>query len=374
MTESIVRKNSDPTDAAWEKFQQRLASEPKSLRWEQWAKEANKLNPSAAEAGETESLQTIDVSDSRPLPVLEAERTTGEMPKAHPFVRWIKRRRKRVAVSAAVLVLAAFLSTPIGNEALASILNKFRMQEMTVVQENDLMYLLNSAFPEGQTKESINKLGAFTNTSGKIRGTFEANELSEMLGRSVVFPQDYNAKQDKPYVSPSNTLTLKLNVDEVNRAMSRLGAKQMLPESVDGKAITLETGEQVHLNVRNGERNYSLIQQPIPVVSVDPSIPVAEALQAVLQFPLLPENLKQSLQNVDLLTTGNVPLPIITNRPTEKVKVGNTDVLIMTESTNKQNYYSAMWVKQGQLFELYGHNYLTDREALLGKVKGLIGS
>ncbi|PUA38862.1 hypothetical protein C8Z91_12360 [Paenibacillus elgii] len=374
MTESFVRKNSDPTDAAWEKLQQRLASEPKSLRWEQWAKEANNLNPSAAVAVETESSQSIAVSDSRSLPVLEPGKTAGETPKAYPFVRWIKRRRKRVAASAAVLVLAAFLSTPIGNEALASILNKFRMQEMTVVQENDLMYLLNSAFPEGQTKESINKLGAFTNTSGKISGIFEVDKLSQMLGRSIVIPKDYDAKQDKPYVSPSNTLTLKLNVDEVNRAMSRLGAKQMLPESVDGKAITLETGEQVHLNVRNGERNYSLTQQPIPVVSVDPSIPVAEALQAVLQFPLLPENLKQSLRNVDLLTTGNVPLPIITNRPAEKVKVGNTDVLIMTESTNKQNYYSAMWVKQGQLFELYGNNDITDREALLGKVKELIGS
>lgn len=374
MTESFVKKNSDPTDAAWEKLQQRLASEQKSLRWEQWAKEADKINPSAAEAGETETLQSIAVSDIRPLPVLEPDRTTGETPKAHPFVRWMKRRRKRVAASAAVLVLAAFLGTPIGNEALASILNKFRMQEMTVVQENDLTYLLNSAFPEGQTKESINKLGAFTNTSGKIRGSFEANELSQMLGRSIVFPQDYNAKQDKPYVSPSNTLTLKLNVDEVNRAMSRLGTKQMLPESVDGKPITLETGEKVHLNVKNGERSYSLTQEPIPVVSVDPSIPVAEALQAVLQFPLLPEHLKQSLQNVDLLTTGNVPLPIITNQPTEKIKVGSTDVLIMTESTKNHNYYNAMWVKQGQLFKLNGYEYLTDREALLGKVKELIGS
>ncbi|MFB0845602.1 hypothetical protein [Paenibacillus oleatilyticus] len=374
MTESFVRKNSDPTNAAWEKLQQRLASEPKSPRWEEWAKEADKLNPSLAEAGETESLQSIAVSDdSRPLPVLEPNRTT-ETTKTYPFVRWIKRRRKRVAVSAAVLVLAAFLSTPIGNEALASILNKFRMQEMTVVQENDLTYLLNSAFPEGQTKESINKLGAFTNTSGKISGSFEANELSQMLGRSIVFPQDYNAKQDKPYVSPSNTLTLKLNVDEVNRAMSRLGAKQMLPESVDGKPITLETGEKVHLNVKNGERSYSLTQEPIPVVSVDPSIPVAEALQAVLHFPLLPEDLKKNLQNVDLLTTGNVPLPIITNQPTEKVKVGSTDVLIMTESTKNHNYYNAMWVKQGQLFKLYGYEYLTDREALLGKVKELIGS
>ncbi|MDO3678111.1 hypothetical protein [Paenibacillus ehimensis] len=374
MTESFVRKNSDPTDAAWEKLQQRLASEPKSLRWEQWAKEVDKITPSAAEAGETESLQSIAISDSRPLPALEPNRITEETSKAYPFVRWIKLRRKRVAAAAAVLVLAAFLGTPIGNEALAAILNKFRMQEMTVVQENDLTYLLNSAFPEGQTKENINKLGAFTNTSGKISGTFEVDKLSQMLGRSIVLPQDYDAKLDRPYVSPSNTLTLKLNVDEVNRAMSRLGAKQMLPESVDGKAITLETGEKVHLNVRNGERNYSLTQQPIPVVSVDPSIPVAEALQTVLQFPLLPEHLKQSLQNVDLLTTGNVPLPIITDRPTEKVKVGSTDVLIMTESTDKRNYYNAMWVKQGQLFELYGYDYLTDREALLGKVKELIGS
>ncbi|MCP3771917.1 hypothetical protein NLX71_01105 [Paenibacillus sp. MZ04-78.2] len=373
MTESFARKNSDPTDAAWAKLQQRLASEPKSLRWEQWAKEANKINSSAAEAGDIESLQSIAISDNRPLPVLEPDRTTAETPKAYPFVRWIRRRSKRVAAAAAVLVLAAFLSTPIGNEALASILNKFRMQEMTVVQENDLRSLLSSVFPDGQTRESINKLGTFTNTSGKIDGQFPANKISEILGRSIVIPKDYTGEQEKPYISHSKTITFKLNVDEVNKAMSRLGAKQTLPKSIDGKPITLETSETVYMNVKNGKGNYSLTQQPIPVVSVDPSIPVAEALQAVLQFPLLPDNLKDSLQNVDLLTTGNVPLPIIMNRPSEKVKVGSTDVLVMTDSIDKRQYYFAMWVNQGQLFGLNGDNF-TDREALLDKVKELIGS
>ncbi|SCW49298.1 hypothetical protein SAMN04487970_1009136 [Paenibacillus tianmuensis] len=373
MTESFVRKNSDPTNAAWEKLQQRLASEPKSLRWEQWAKEADNIKPSTAEAGDTESLQSIAISDNRPLPVLEPDRTTAETPIAHPFVRWIRRRSKRVAAVAVVLVLAAFLNTPIGNEALASILNKFRMQEMTVVQENELRMLLNSAFNDGQTKENINKLGTFTNTAGKIDGIIIANKASEVLGRSIVIPKDHPVEQEV-YISPSKTITFKLNVDEVNKAMSRLGAKQTLPKSIDGKPITLETGETVNMNVKNGNGNgnYFLEQQPIPVVSVDPSIPVAEALQAVLQFPLLPDHLKDSLQNVDLLTTGNVPLPIITNRPTEKVKVGSTDVLIMTESTDKGQKYSALWINQGQFFEL-NSAYFTDREALLGKVKELIG-
>ncbi len=373
MTESFVRKNSDPTDAAWEKLQQRLASEPKSSRWEQWAKEADKINPSAAEAGNNEGLRPIAASDSRPLPVPEPGGTKEERTKAYPFARWLRRRGKRVAAAAAVLVLAAFLSTPIGNEALASILNKFRMQEMTVVQEDDLRALLNGAFPDGHTRESINKFGTFTNTSGSIQGNLGVGEISQVLGRDIVIPKDFDAQHDRLYVNPSNTMTLKLDVDEVNRAMSRLGAKQLLPKSVEGKPITLEFGETVYLNVKNDERYYSLSQQPIPVVSVDPSIPVAEALEAVLQFPLLPDHLKRSLQNVDLLTTGNVPLPVITNQPTEKIKVGSTEVLIMVHGPEKLKSYSAMWVNQGQLFGLNGNDF-TNREELLNKVKELIGS
>ena len=47
----------------------------------------------------------------------------------------MKRNRKWLSGTVAASVLAVTLFTPVGNQALAAILGKFRMEQVTVVQE-----------------------------------------------------------------------------------------------------------------------------------------------------------------------------------------------------------------------------------------------
>lgn len=385
MSESTKNNERELADAAWTKLQSKLAQEPVQPQWSRWSEQmtTGAAAPlTAAITGESAAAPSLSPEPnigpraSRPGSDSAGKKTSGS------FAVWMQRNKKWVASAAAVGVIAVTIATPSGNQALAAILNKFRMQQLTVVQEEDLQAILSGAFGDGKERESINKFGTFSQTSGKSVGEVDASEAAKLLGHKLVIPSDYSTKNNNFYVSPTNSITFNMNVDEVNKAMKRLGATKLLPDSVDGKPITLEMGAAVHLYVpvdpeeKIDSKGYSFTQMTLPTITVDPSIPVAEALDAVLQFPLLPSNLKESLQTAGILQGGSVPLPIIENGQVEKIKVEGMDVIVSTNLYNqgKKAYYSATWVKQGQLFRLDGSNALTSREALIAKATELIKS
>ncbi|MCZ8511268.1 hypothetical protein O9H85_02185 [Paenibacillus filicis] len=368
-------------DEAWAKLQAKLAEEPAQPKWAEWNKAGAEWKPAALSeeaAGRPADEAELDRST---VPVkrgeLAAETGTGS-PGEKRARTWLTRKRKQwIGFAAACCVFGAFIATPAGNEALASILNKFRMQDVTVVQKDDLQQFFNQFAPDGTTREQINKFGTFTQSSGTQRGQLTLAEAEKALGRKLMVPAEYKEDPARTlYVAPSNKLTLQLHVDEVNQALKRLGAKKLLPASVDGKPITLELGETVNYHLGNDQKKewYSFAQTAVPVITVDPSIPVAQALNAVLDFPLLPGYLKQSLQQSSILSGGNIPLPVIADGTSEKVNVGGTQVIVTTNKSRESTYYFATWVKNGQLYNFGGGNRYTNQEAVLAKVKELIGS
>jgi len=377
------------TDDAWSRLQNKLAQEPKAEQWSRWSEERPAEQPPLAAMASATALPLLNAATepsaaSGPaLHGLTAEPNTGawsdSAKKSRPALGWMQKHKNWIGGAAAAIVLTVVIATPSGNEALAAILNKFRMQQVTVVQENDLTAILNGAFEDGKSREAVNKFGTFTHASGTAYGEMSVEEASKKLGHKVFIPKEYDAANRSLYVSPSSSITFKMNVDEVNKAMSRLGATKLLPVSVNGKPITLETGEAVHLYVQNDAADkrspgYSLSQQPVPTLTVDPSIPVSEALDAVLQFPMLPESLKESLQNANVLNGGAIPMPVIANGQTEKTSIDGRDVIIITSRYGKETAYSATWVDRGQLLRLDGGNALPTRQALLDKVSELIRS
>ncbi|NHN30945.1 hypothetical protein [Paenibacillus agricola] len=373
----------ETTDAAWAKLQAALSQETENPQWKQWAEEGAAVQaPMAVLDGQTPSLTipaSVDavnadplVTKGLPLP-LPSLMETGKLKRTGTFDSWIRRNNKRIGIATAAFLLVAVIATPLGNEALASILGKFRMQQVTVVNENELQQLFYNA-TNGESRETINKFGTFSQVSGKITGEFTAAEAAKQLKRPIVMPKGLNENDQKLYISPSNAITFKINVDEVNATMARLGATKLLPQSVNGKAITLELGEAANIYTEKKDQpGYSFTQQPVPVVVVDPSISVAEAFDAVMQFPLLPDGLKQSLEQSNVLKGGAIPLPVFSNGQSEKMKLGNVDTIVTSRGSGASIYYSVTWVKDEQLFTLSGNeDVFPSRQALLDQTAELI--
>lgn len=364
-------KDKQSTDEAWAKLQSKLEKEPYNPQWAKWSQntETNTEDPIYfSQPANVESVNT------EPAPNVEQDLlvATHDKQAKRPRRQRMNRRRKLGAVVASVAIFAVILATPIGNTAMASILNQFRMEKVTVVHENDLRNIFTQVAEDGELNRSINQFGEFTNTNGAYIGELPADQLKATLGypaKIAALGEGHNTVT----VGASQDITLNLKVDEVNKALKKIGAVHLLPESIDGKPITLHIPEIVNYNLSSDETHWaSLSQMNAPVLNVDPSIKVEEALEAVVNFPLLPDYLKTSLMQSRVLS-GEIPMPLIAGENTEQITVGDTLVIVDNYEYSRGPVYQATWIQDGQLFNLSGELY-SSKEKLMTKVQELIES
>lgn len=117
--------NNQHTDEAWVKLQNKLASEPVSPKWSVWSQQLS-----------VDDMKDDDKTD----PQIDQPQSADDNPTANrpsKRLRMNRRRKWGVAVAGAA-IFAVILGTPVGNTAMASLLNQFRMEEVTVVNENDI--------------------------------------------------------------------------------------------------------------------------------------------------------------------------------------------------------------------------------------------
>lgn len=373
MTNSSGKQDKDKQgiDEAWIKLQSKLADEPINPSWAEWGQIKASIPEVPVSLGQPELV--ISNKDEAVLTKEQEKTVTSEAKKERrPRRLHMTRRRKLGVVAASVAMFAVILATPIGNTAMASILNQFRMQQVTVVNESDLNNIFNQVTDKGGLNQSINQFGEFSNTDGTSIGEIPADQLQEKLGYSAKQAALVDGKSTV-MVGAAQDITFNLKVDEVNKVLKRIGAEHLLPESIDGKPITLHLPESVSYDLSTDEKEWAnLSQMNTPVLKVDPSIKVDEAVQAVINFPLLPDYLKTSLVQSQILS-GEIPMPIIAGDSTEQVNVGNTTVIVDNYEYSRGRVYQATWVQNGQLFSLSGEMF-SSKEKLLAKVQELIES
>lgn len=358
------------TDEAWARLQDSIAIEPVNPVWATWGQQAetkgDSFNSVASTAVTAEGKNTLQQVTGKAA-VTEDIKQAGRRPR-RPVM---SRRRKWAATAAGVAIFAAILATPVGNTAMAAILNQFRMQEATVVNESDLQNIFYQINEGGTVGEAANKFGAFSSANGTVNGKLPVSELQQTLGYSAVSGEGFDQVKTV-WINPSQEITFTLNVDAVNEALLRLGSNQLLPESIDGKPISLAIPEIVTYDLSTDNKGWaSLSQMNTPIVTVDPSIDVQEAVKAVLDFPLLPDHLKSSLQQSRILS-GDIPLPLIKGQGSEEITIDGTSVILRVNEYSRGEQYSATWVKNGQLFDFSGGELYPDKAKFMTKLQELI--
>lgn len=356
------------TDDAWARMQQSLAREPVNPVWEVWGQQMED-EPSNSESS---AAQATAAAAGVPVQLQQAGDSVHIQTKNEALRRpRMNRRRKWAITAAAAVIVGTVLATPVGNTAMAAILNQFRMQEAAVIDESDLRNIFYQVNGNGAVSEAQNRFGAFTTSSGGFSGELPIIQVQEKLGYSTLSGEMFKSVPSV-YVESSQDITLRLNVDEVNQALQRLGSDELLPESVDGKPITLHMPEIVSYNLSTDSDHWANVtQMNTPVITVDPSIDVAEALKAVLNFPLLPDHLKANLQQSRVLS-GEIPVPLIKGETAEELTVAGTLVIVDAHEYNSGTIYQAAWVKDGQMFEFDGGDVYQDKDEFLTRLQELI--
>ncbi|MFB5762060.1 hypothetical protein [Paenibacillus medicaginis] len=343
----------------------RLASEPVNARWETWGTESKQHGLKLADALTAPAVS--DVASNEPSEL----RNEAPAP-AKAFRRRASSARKWTAAAAAAVIFGAVLATPLGNNALAAILNQFRVQEIATVDGDTLENMFYQLAP-GESSSKDNSFGEFTTKGGTVQGEFTREQAASRLGYQLL-PTDLTGNQDTVYISPSNEITMKMNIDEVNQAMQRVGATKLLPESLNGKPITLALHESVMYELKTDQDQWaSLTQMKAPEITVDPSVDVEEALEAVLQLPILPNDLKKQLQRSSILS-GSIPMPYVVDKSakSDDITIGGTKVLIEERKFDSMTDRSAIWIKDGQMFYFDGGSAYEKEADFVNKLKELV--
>lgn len=353
------------TREAWKRLQVKLAAEPANDKWETWGTQSRQNGLNLADSL---SEPAVSVAASN-----EASQPTTEAPApAKTSRRRASSNRKWIAAAAAFVIFGAVLATPMGNNALAAILNQFRVQEIATVDGDTLESLFYQLVP-GETLSKDNAFGEFTTKEGTIQGEFTREQVASRLGYQLLSP-DLTGGEENVHISPSNEIIMKMNVKEVNQAMQRVGATKLLPESIDGKAITLTLHESVNYDLNTSQDQWaSLTQMKAPEITVDPSVDVEEALEAVLQLPILPADLKNQLQQTHILS-GSIPMPYIVDKSakTDDITIGGTKVLVEERKYSSMTDHLAIWIKDGQMFCFEGGAAYEKEADFMNKLKELV--
>ncbi|WP_336785609.1 hypothetical protein [Paenibacillus sp. MMO-177] len=364
---------SKETNDAWAKLELKLKEQEASPVWGAWMKEGVTAEDTEHKAAGPSPM--LGKERDAYMGKVEKQERHAAKPLPSPYRSWLKKHGIKTGVAAAAVLICAAIAIPSTNEALASILGKFKMNQVAVVQEDDFKTALEGIFGSNVSAESSNKFGQFERTfTGEDASDLTVAQAREKYGIELKEKLDlpYGKQTDlQIYGQQGQAITLRLDVDEINDVMKKLGAKQLLPASVDGKAITLRTGQGVnadyHFMDSNEKSHYVAVNViPVPVVEMDPSIEAEDAYEALIRFPVLPANLKNVLMQSTRISEGEVPFPIITNGDVTKSVVNGTDVYY----ENSKNYWAgwnATWVKNGQVtqVQMYDANTREDAELIV---------
>ncbi|MNW31183.1 hypothetical protein D3C74_80910 [compost metagenome] len=362
------RQNSEvdtSTHEAWDNLQKKLANEPVNDKWENWGAIEQKvdLTPpdrlSSTAADPAAHAPAEQMKESTPLFVDTRRRRGG-------------RRWKWTTAAVAAVIVGTVLVTPMGNNALAAILNQFKVQEIATVDGESIENMLNQLVP-GESASRENVFGQFSTESGSIEGQFTREQATARLGVHLL-PAKLLGTEEDVYVTPSHKIMMKLNVNELNHAMQRVGATKLLPESMDGKEVVLNIHEGIMYDMSTDDQHWaSLRQMQSPEFLIDPSVDMTEAVEAVLQLPILPSDLKEQLQQSGILT-GSIPMPYVVDQASDiqETMIAGTKVLIEQRQYNQLTDHIAVWVKNGQLFHFQGGSAYEEEAEFMNKLKELV--
>ncbi|WCT56876.1 hypothetical protein PQ456_04960 [Paenibacillus kyungheensis] len=364
--------SSNATDEAWAKLKSQLVNETPHSNWEKWANEPHLFqidDPSSQPQQSQRSAITMKKSNE--------EQSYTSSTETEPTV---KRRRKMSSARkrwttgiAACVVAGAVIATPFGNNAMAALLDQFRVQTLTAVDSQQLSDMFDQYKSKNELGEMESRFGTFNSTYGKLEGEFSPSKAAALLNYTLMKEAAQDDKESVQ-VQSSRTETLIMNVDEVNKAIQSLGGKELLPQSLNNTPITMYFPESIYYTMFKGEDIASLTQTKVPTVQFDASVSTDEVFKAIADLPFLPQSLKDSLQS-DKIINGSLPLPIESGGKTERVTIAGEPVLISVYTDNENpTSYSGTWIHNGELFTLDGGSAYTTYESFTKEIEKLIQS
>ncbi|EHQ89187.1 DUF4367 domain-containing protein [Desulfosporosinus youngiae] len=271
----------------------------------------------------------------------------------NPMIKY----RKFVAAACAVALVTVCVTVQPVKSAIASALSIFRVQNVKgiTLSLKDLQQIENK-LSSGQGEISLDKMGSIKRQGGQKR-TSSPEEVKN-LPDIVAFPSALDRVIPDVDIVEPESIDFTLNAKNVNQIMKSYGATKLLPDNIDGKTFRVDFASQVTFDYRVDNKSIEITQTKAPQITVPDGVNVDDIYNAVIEMPILPQNLQAQLKSIkDWKTTLYIP----------DVDAKNTEVDINGakgyKRTSADKLHSAViWYNKGVIYTISGN---TDSEEIL---------
>lgn len=301
----------------------------------------------------------LNLPVGEPRPFSEADRARARK----GAVSWMRRYYKWVAAVAAVVAVFSF--TPASSLA-AQFLNIFRVEKVQVVHLNaaDLAQLGQSL--ENQQSVDIDNFGKIDQKPLENADYPAEQRLPKQLNNYSLVDESSQ---------PGTLVSITAKVDGINQFLRDLGGKTMLPQELDGKTFHITVPKLFQASYRQegaGLPSLRVAQTVSPVLEGPPGVDMRVVRDAMLDIPLLPENMKSALKGMDDWTK-TLPVPDFDRRAGEINLDGAPGLFVQgrerpdpTTGADSGSYFGPSilaWYRNGYWTILEGQSSMTKQEA-----------
>ncbi|MGQ9558084.1 MAG: zf-HC2 domain-containing protein [Desulfurispora sp.] len=267
----------------------------------------------------------------------------------------LSRLKKVVAVAAGVALLGGTFSLQPVRGFAENLLQIFRVEKIQTVQisAEDLSQL-RQHLEKSQGEIRLENLGQFrvAHKSRTSKITLAAARQQASFPFRVI--QDYQPYVEYVEKEEANQLSLRLQVEQANAILQSLGGQQLLPAELDGQEFIIKTGDAYRTVYREpqGQSTITHVQMPAPELVVPRGVDVAALRQALLELPILPDNLRRQLAAVqDWQHTALIP---VMEGQSREVVVDGTQGVYFSGQGEAAGTGTLIWHKDGVSHMLYG--------------------
>lgn len=270
--------------------------------------------------------------------------------------------RRYVAAACAALVITTCITVEPVKAAIANALSIFRVENVKGINVTlEDLQQIQQKFSTGQGEVSLDKMGSI-NLQGGQKRTSSQEDVKNLPDIDVIFPAALSSAIPNVNIVEPATIGFTLNVKNVNEIMKSYGAAKLLPDNVDGKTFKVDFASQVNISYRINEKSVVITQTKAPEIIVPEGVNVDEVYNAVVEMPILPQNLQAQLRSIkDWKNT--LYIPVLESEMTE-VDINGVKGYMYSNKDNSENTPQSrvIWSNKGVIFVVSGK---TDSDEIL---------
>ncbi|HHW58262.1 MAG TPA: DUF2275 domain-containing protein [Clostridia bacterium] len=268
--------------------------------------------------------------------------------------------KKAVAAALIVAFIAASAFFPPLKNAEAKLLNLLRLNKMQVITitPEDMTQIQNQFYNKGIKNISLKDYGEIIKDGSQEGQQISPDELDKVeseLGYKIKLPADENFEIKHAYISKNEGLEFILKVDKINELIKTFGGTHFFPTELDRKPIIINFGRAIDMDLqRKGSEKDTVALNIVktPEIVVPEGVDVDKVIDALVNLPFLPENIKRQIAGVtDWKETLPIPMGTSDNTEIKEITIrGNKGILFVEKSG--PHFVALGWTENGVLYNL----------------------